>query len=51
MFWWADRACTRCAGTPRHRRLGVQILHGGPGQRAWAERKRLAASERKDAQR
>jgi hypothetical protein len=51
MFWWADRACTRCAGTPRHRRLGVQILHGGPGQRAWGERKRLAASERKDAQR
>jgi hypothetical protein len=49
MFWWGDRACTTCGGSSRHRRWGVQVLHGAPGNRTWAENKARQAGRRRAA--
>src|ERR1700757_4109861 len=49
MFFWADRACTTCAGSPRHRRRGVQVFF--PDRRTWAERRAQQARRRPNAPR
>jgi hypothetical protein len=51
MFWWGNRACTKCAGTPHHRRWGVQLFHGAAGKRTWAEERRFRATTRRGAPR
>ncbi len=45
MFFWSDRACTSCGGSPRHRRWGVQALSSD--KPVWAERAAAKARERK----
>jgi hypothetical protein len=44
MFTWGDRACTRCGGSPRHRRWGVRLL--SPDKPVWAERSAAKAKDR-----
>lgn len=51
MFWWGDRQCTKCAGSPRHRRWGVQLFHGASGKQVWAEKAANKAKKRQSAPR
>lgn len=44
MFTWGDRPCTRCGGSPRHRRWGVRLF--SPDKAVWAERASAKAKDR-----